>query len=110
MVVSYANFLTNTELSKITAAYRQILLVKKKTPNTRQIYLKKDRPCIDMFPYRNFGVAKEAPQSSYTDGATNSSSETISALLYEKAFGHCNCHNLCHYALFCGLQSVVMVS
>lgn len=40
-----------------------------------------------MAPYRNYAVAKKAPQSSYVDGTTNLSWETILALLSEKGSG-----------------------
>jgi len=37
-----------------------------------------------MSPCRDYAVVKKAPQSSYVDGATNLSWETIFALLSEK--------------------------
>jgi len=63
-----------------------------------------------MLPYRNCAVAKEAPQSSYADGATNLSWETISALLNEKASGIAIAIISLSLRSVLELQSVVVVS
>jgi len=87
MVVSYANFLTNTELSKITAAYRQILLIKKRTPTGRQISLKKRQAVHRHVTISQLWSCEGSTSILIHGGATNSCLETISKLLYEKALG-----------------------